>query len=201
VHLSASRDRGRFQVRCRHAHAEVDAPASFHRPHDINRDRQVADHNLGAGCAQRCGAFIFAMDHRAHRHTAAAQPLHHHSSDTAHAARGACNKDRALNRHAIVLLILNLCRRSDESSMSGSADTVLYLTEARQVTGEVLHVNGGAHVGNRNPQRLNAGFRYLPVLCADPAAGVSATAASDVSRRKVSVSCRYSVTLASEWFE
>jgi hypothetical protein len=31
--------------------------------------------------------------------------------------------------------------------MLGSADTVLYLTEARQVTGEVLHVNGGAHVG------------------------------------------------------
>jgi hypothetical protein len=25
---------------------------------------------------------------------------------------------------------------------------VLYLTEARQVTGEVLHVDGGAHVGN-----------------------------------------------------
>jgi enoyl-[acyl-carrier-protein] reductase (NADH) len=24
---------------------------------------------------------------------------------------------------------------------------VLYLTEARQVTGEVLHVDGGAHVG------------------------------------------------------
>jgi NAD(P)-dependent dehydrogenase (short-subunit alcohol dehydrogenase family) len=42
---------------------------------------------------------------------------------------------------------LNLCRRSEESSMLGSADTVLYLTEARQVTGEVLHVNGGAHVG------------------------------------------------------
>jgi NAD(P)-dependent dehydrogenase (short-subunit alcohol dehydrogenase family) len=27
------------------------------------------------------------------------------------------------------------------------ADAVLYLTEARQVTGEVLHVDGGAHVG------------------------------------------------------
>jgi len=26
-------------------------------------------------------------------------------------------------------------------------DAVLYLTEARQVTGEVLHVDGGAHVG------------------------------------------------------
>ena len=27
------------------------------------------------------------------------------------------------------------------------ADAVLYLTEARQVTGEILHVDGGAHVG------------------------------------------------------
>ena len=27
------------------------------------------------------------------------------------------------------------------------ADAVLYLTEASQVTGEVLHVDGGAHVG------------------------------------------------------
>jgi enoyl-[acyl-carrier-protein] reductase (NADH) len=26
-------------------------------------------------------------------------------------------------------------------------DAVLYLTEAGQVTGEVLHVDGGAHVG------------------------------------------------------
>ena len=26
-------------------------------------------------------------------------------------------------------------------------DAILYLTEARQVTGEVLHVDGGAHVG------------------------------------------------------
>ena len=27
------------------------------------------------------------------------------------------------------------------------ADAVFYLTEARQVTGEALHVDGGAHVG------------------------------------------------------
>ena len=27
------------------------------------------------------------------------------------------------------------------------AEAVLYLTEARYVTGEVLHVDGGAHVG------------------------------------------------------
>jgi NAD(P)-dependent dehydrogenase (short-subunit alcohol dehydrogenase family) len=27
------------------------------------------------------------------------------------------------------------------------ADAVVYLAEARQVTGEVLHVDGGAHVG------------------------------------------------------
>ena len=27
------------------------------------------------------------------------------------------------------------------------ADAVIYLTDARQVTGEVLHVDGGAHAG------------------------------------------------------
>ena len=29
------------------------------------------------------------------------------------------------------------------------ADAVVYLMEARYVTGEVLHVDGGAHVGRR----------------------------------------------------
>jgi NAD(P)-dependent dehydrogenase (short-subunit alcohol dehydrogenase family) len=33
------------------------------------------------------------------------------------------------------------------ASAQDIADAVLYLTEARQVTGEVLHVDGGAHVG------------------------------------------------------
>ena len=33
------------------------------------------------------------------------------------------------------------------SSAQDIADAVLYLNEARQVTGEVLHVDGGAHVG------------------------------------------------------
>jgi enoyl-[acyl-carrier-protein] reductase (NADH) len=27
------------------------------------------------------------------------------------------------------------------------ADAVVFLTEARQITGEVLHVDGGAHLG------------------------------------------------------
>lgn len=33
------------------------------------------------------------------------------------------------------------------SSVSDIVDAILYLTEASQVTGEVLHVDGGAHVG------------------------------------------------------
>jgi NAD(P)-dependent dehydrogenase (short-subunit alcohol dehydrogenase family) len=33
------------------------------------------------------------------------------------------------------------------SEVQDIVDAVLYLTEARQVTGEVLHVDGGAHVG------------------------------------------------------
>jgi len=33
------------------------------------------------------------------------------------------------------------------SDVQDIADAVIYLTEARQVTGEVLHVDGGAHLG------------------------------------------------------
>ena len=33
------------------------------------------------------------------------------------------------------------------SSVEEIASAVVYLTEARQITGEVLHVDGGAHVG------------------------------------------------------
>ena len=33
------------------------------------------------------------------------------------------------------------------AEISDIVDTVLYLSNARQVTGEVLHVDGGAHVG------------------------------------------------------
>jgi enoyl-[acyl-carrier-protein] reductase (NADH) len=33
------------------------------------------------------------------------------------------------------------------SSVEDIASAVVYLTEARQITGEVLHVDGGAHFG------------------------------------------------------
>jgi NAD(P)-dependent dehydrogenase (short-subunit alcohol dehydrogenase family) len=33
------------------------------------------------------------------------------------------------------------------SSVRDIVDAIVYLTEAGQVTGEVLHVDGGAHVG------------------------------------------------------
>jgi NAD(P)-dependent dehydrogenase (short-subunit alcohol dehydrogenase family) len=33
------------------------------------------------------------------------------------------------------------------SSISDIVDAIVYLTEAREVTGEVLHVDGGAHQG------------------------------------------------------
>jgi NAD(P)-dependent dehydrogenase (short-subunit alcohol dehydrogenase family) len=33
------------------------------------------------------------------------------------------------------------------SSVKNIVDAIVYLTEADQVTGEVLHVDGGSHVG------------------------------------------------------
>jgi YjgF/chorismate_mutase-like, putative endoribonuclease len=38
-------------------------------------------------------------------------------------------------------------------------DAIVYLTEARQVTGEVLHVDGGAHVGKWEPGPTSAARR------------------------------------------
>ena len=40
-----------------------------------------------------------------------------------------------------------LCPMGTLSDAKDIAEAVVYLTEARQVTGEVLHVDGGAHVG------------------------------------------------------
>jgi NAD(P)-dependent dehydrogenase (short-subunit alcohol dehydrogenase family) len=34
------------------------------------------------------------------------------------------------------------------SEVKDIVDAIVYLTEAGQVTGEVLHVDGGAHIGN-----------------------------------------------------
>jgi NAD(P)-dependent dehydrogenase (short-subunit alcohol dehydrogenase family) len=33
------------------------------------------------------------------------------------------------------------------ASVNDIADAVLYLAQAKQVTGEILHVDGGAHAG------------------------------------------------------
>ena len=56
-------------------------------------------------------------------------------------------------------LLIRRCKREPKGFSQDSAtvgrisevkdivDAVVYLTEAEQVTGEVLHVDGGAHVG------------------------------------------------------
>ena len=44
-------------------------------------------------------------------------------------------------------LLRNLQPMGQISDVKDIVDAVVYLTEARQVTGEVLHVDGGAHVG------------------------------------------------------
>jgi NAD(P)-dependent dehydrogenase (short-subunit alcohol dehydrogenase family) len=44
-------------------------------------------------------------------------------------------------------VLKTLCPMGTLSDAKDIAEAVVYLTEARQVTGEVLHVDGGAHVG------------------------------------------------------
>jgi len=42
-------------------------------------------------------------------------------------------------------------------------DAVLFLTDATFTTGEILHVDGGAHAANGNAQRLSACQRRAAV--------------------------------------
>ena len=44
-------------------------------------------------------------------------------------------------------LLARLTPMASISTIGDVADAVLYLTEARQITGEILHVDGGAHIG------------------------------------------------------
>lgn len=44
-------------------------------------------------------------------------------------------------------LLARLTPMASISTIEDVADAVLYLTEARQITGEILHVDGGAHIG------------------------------------------------------
>jgi hypothetical protein len=48
---------------------------------DICRKRQVADNNLGTGCAQHICAFIFATDKRTDRQSAFANQLHNNTAN------------------------------------------------------------------------------------------------------------------------
>ena len=44
-------------------------------------------------------------------------------------------------------LLARLTPMASISTIEDIADAVVYLTEARQITGEILHVDGGAHIG------------------------------------------------------
>jgi len=83
----------RRNIRPHSAHAEVDAPATLHRSRDIRGNRQVGDHDLGAGRAQSRRAFIFAMDQRAHREAALTEQLRDRPADSADASGGARDQD------------------------------------------------------------------------------------------------------------
>jgi NAD(P)-dependent dehydrogenase (short-subunit alcohol dehydrogenase family) len=55
--------------------------------------------------------------------------------------------DTPLHKDAPKEFLRALCPMGTLSDAKDIAEAVVYLTEARQVTGEVLHVDGGAHVG------------------------------------------------------
>jgi NAD(P)-dependent dehydrogenase (short-subunit alcohol dehydrogenase family) len=55
--------------------------------------------------------------------------------------------DTPLNHNNPKSLLETLSPMGTIASSKEIADAVVYLTEAHHVTGEVLHVDGGAHVG------------------------------------------------------
>ena len=55
--------------------------------------------------------------------------------------------DTPMHKNDPIEFLNSLSPNGRVSDVQDIVDAVLYLTEARQVTGEVLHVDGGAHVG------------------------------------------------------
>lgn len=55
--------------------------------------------------------------------------------------------DSPLHAETSPALLARLTPMASISTIEDVADAVLYLTEARQITGEILHVDGGAHIG------------------------------------------------------
>ena len=55
--------------------------------------------------------------------------------------------DSPLHAETSPELLARLTPMASISTIEDVADAVLYLTEARQITGEILHVDGGAHIG------------------------------------------------------
>ena len=55
--------------------------------------------------------------------------------------------DTPLHKNSPKELLRTLSPMGTISDAKDIAEAVVYLTEARHVTGEVLHVDGGAHVG------------------------------------------------------
>jgi NAD(P)-dependent dehydrogenase (short-subunit alcohol dehydrogenase family) len=55
--------------------------------------------------------------------------------------------DTPLHAHDSNDVLKTLSPMGTISTVEEIASAVVYLTEARQVTGEVLHVDGGAHIG------------------------------------------------------
>ena len=55
--------------------------------------------------------------------------------------------DSPLHAETSPELLARLTPMASISTIKDVADAVLYLTEARQITGEILHVDGGAHIG------------------------------------------------------
>ena len=103
-----ARNRGRddccLKVRCRRAHAEIDAATTLRGSHHIRGNRQIAGHNLSPGCAQSRGSLVFAMDERADRQVASTEQLHYRATDTAYAARGGMRSYAAMLRNRPDLL-------------------------------------------------------------------------------------------------
>ena len=96
-------DHGCLQIPGGHRHAEVDPPAAFDDPIDVDRFEQVSGHHLGASRPQGRRSFVLAVNHGANRKPAIEEQAGHGSPDRAELTGCPGDEDRSVIVHTTSL--------------------------------------------------------------------------------------------------
>jgi len=96
-------DHGCLQIPGGHRHAEVDPPAAFDDPIDVDGFEQVSGHHLGASRPQGRRSFVLAVNHGANRKPAIEEQAGHGSPDRAELTGCPGDEDRSVIVHTTSL--------------------------------------------------------------------------------------------------